>query len=205
MLKAVSIGEMSESFTHHLDGRRRAYHVVAQLLTAPKRRCVTRDHRVGRSRGRSVSLRRFHFDKLEQAVRQLRRLGVVHDLVHAATLMGARRQHTEATIEWRTKPSLRENSASFPVTMTDGLDARILDMRVMGVPEREICRRLGVTIAQIHAVLDAHARVKFAPENIERMLVESFDRIRVIERTLTPRAAAGDVEALKLVAQCRRQ
>ena len=44
-----------------------------------------------------------------------------------------------------------------------------------------------------------------APENVPRILIESLDSVGVLERTLTPRAAAGDVEALKLVAQCRRQ
>ena len=37
----------------------------------------------------------------------------------------------------------------------DELDAAILDLQVRGVPEREVAERLGVTIAQIHAVLDA--------------------------------------------------
>lgn len=89
--------------------------------------------------------------------------------------------------------------------MTDGLDAQILDMRIKGVSEFEICRRLGVTITQIHAVLDAHARVKFTSENVERMLIESVARLGVIERTHTPRAVAGDAEAVKLVRQARWQ
>ena len=46
---------------------------------------------------------------------------------------------------------------------------------------------------------------RFAPENVLRMLIESLDNVGVIERTFTPRAVAGDVEASKLVAQCRRQ
>jgi hypothetical protein len=50
----------------------------------------------------------------------------------------------------------------------------------------------------VRAALDERAARRLAPENVERMLVESFDRIRVIERTFAPRAAAGDVEALKL-------
>jgi hypothetical protein len=85
------------------------------------------------------------------------------------------------------------------------LDAEILALRVSGVSEREICRRFGCTMERVDAVLDAHAARKLAPENVLRMLIESVDRVGVIERTLTPRAVAGDVEALKLVAQCRRQ
>jgi hypothetical protein len=46
---------------------------------------------------------------------------------------------------------------------------------------------------------------KLAPENVQRMLIQSVDRLGTIERTLTPRAAAGDAGAVKLVAQCRRQ
>ena len=86
--------------------------------------------------------------------------------------------------------------------MTDDLDAQILDMRVRGVPEFEICQRLGVTIAQIHAVLDAHARVKFAPENIERMLIRSLDRLKTIERVF---AAKPGTAARRVVEQSRRQ
>ena len=71
------------------------------------------------------------------------------------------------------------------------LDAEILALRVAGVSEREVCQRLGCSVDRAHAVLDEHAARKLAPENAERMLVESFDRIRVIERTFTPRAAAA--------------
>jgi hypothetical protein len=85
------------------------------------------------------------------------------------------------------------------------LDAEILALRVSGVSEREICLKLGCPLPRVHAVLDAHAARKLAPENVQRMLIASVDRLGTIERTLTPRAAAGDVEALKLVAQCRRQ
>jgi hypothetical protein len=86
--------------------------------------------------------------------------------------------------------------------MTDELDAQILDLRVMGVPEFEICRRLGVTIAQIHAVLDARARVTLAPENVEQMLIRSLDRLKTVERVF---AAEPGRAARRVVEQSRRQ
>jgi hypothetical protein len=61
------------------------------------------------------------------------------------------------------------------------------------------------TMERVRAALDASAERMLAPENVPRILIESLDSVGVLERTLTPRAAAGDVEALKLVAQCRRQ
>jgi hypothetical protein len=66
------------------------------------------------------------------------------------------------------------------------LDAEILALRVSGVSEREICRRFGCTMERVHAVLDAHAARKLAPENVQRMLIQSVDRLGTIERTLTP-------------------
>jgi hypothetical protein len=49
------------------------------------------------------------------------------------------------------------------------------------------------------ATLDEHTAY---PKNVLRSLIESFDRLGAIERIY---AEAGDVETLKLVAQCRRQ
>jgi hypothetical protein len=66
------------------------------------------------------------------------------------------------------------------------LDAEILALRVSGVSEREICLKLGCPLARVHAVLDAHAARVLAPENVQRMLIESVDRLGTIERTLTP-------------------
>jgi hypothetical protein len=88
--------------------------------------------------------------------------------------------------------------------MTD-LGAKILGLRIAGWSEREISHKLGCSLVQVKAALDAHAARKLAPENVLRMLIESLDNVGVIERTFTPRAVAGDVEASKLVAQCRRQ
>ena len=106
---------------------------------------------------------------------------------------------TATAKKWRSEPSLRNASA---MMMTDDLDAQILDMRVMGVPEFEICQWLGVTVAQIHAVLDARARVMLAPENIERMLIRSLDRLKTIERVF---AAKPGPAARRVVEQSRRQ
>jgi hypothetical protein len=87
----------------------------------------------------------------------------------------------------------------------DGLDAAIIAARVSGVSAREICHRFGCTMERVHAVLDAHAERVLAPENLLRRLIENVGRVGVIERTLAPRASAGDGEALRLVAECRRQ
>jgi hypothetical protein len=74
--------------------------------------------------------------------------------------------------KWRAKPSLKRASVSFPaMAMTDDdLDAAIVQARVRGVPEREICRELGCSPEQVCAALSEAARRKLAPENIERML-----------------------------------
>lgn len=114
---------------------------------------------------------------------------------------------TTGTVKkWRAMPSLRETSASCPATMTDDeLDAAILDLQVRGVPEREVAERLGVTIAQIHAVLDAHARVMLAPENVEGMLIGSLDRLKTgLRRQARPRGAPSS-QAVPPTASPHRQ
>jgi hypothetical protein len=85
------------------------------------------------------------------------------------------------------------------------LDAEIVAARVAGVPEREICRRLGCARARVEAALDAWAARKLAPENVVRMLVDDLGRLSELERVFAPMAAAGDVGAAKLVRQARRQ
>jgi hypothetical protein len=70
-------------------------------------------------------------------------------------------------------------------------ERQICDLRVKGKTEAEVCAMLGVTIADIHQALDRAAAAAMTPQA----------RVRGIYLD----AAAGDVEALKLVAQCRRQ
>ncbi len=85
------------------------------------------------------------------------------------------------------------------------LDVGTVASRVLGVPEREICRELGCSPGRERAALDERAARVLAPENVEGMLIERLDNVGAIERGSTPKAKAGDVEALKLVAQCRRR
>jgi hypothetical protein len=80
---------------------------------------------------------------------------------------------------------------------------KIVAARVSGWSDGEAARMLGCV--RVRAVLDERAARMLALGNVLRMLIERFDRVGVIERTFTPRAAAGDLEALKLAAQCRRQ
>jgi hypothetical protein len=81
---------------------------------------------------------------------------------------------------------------------------KIVAARVSGWSDGEAARMLGCV--RVRAVLDERAARMLALGNVLRMLIERFDRVGVIERTFTPRrAAAGDLEALKLAAQCRCQ
>jgi hypothetical protein len=89
--------------------------------------------------------------------------------------------------------------------MAEDLDAEIVAARVAGVPEREICLRLGCARARVDAALDAWAARKLSPENVLRMLVADVERLGLLERVFAPKAAAGDVEAAKLVRLARRQ
>ena len=49
-------------------------------------------------------------------------------------------------------------------------DDDLVEARVVGQSEREICGRLNCTPERVEAALDARAARKLAPENVLRML-----------------------------------
>jgi hypothetical protein len=80
----------------------------------------------------------------------------------------------------------------------DGERARqIVDLRVKGKTEVEVCQMLGCTVPNIHRALDRAARASMTPAARVRDIFVDKSRLEVYEQSVVPAAIGGDVQRLR--------